>query len=336
MLLRNKLEENEAQTLSPSASLSVRTRGRERAEEECDIRTCYMRDRDRIVHSKAFRRLKDKTQVFLAPLGDHYRNRMTHTLEVSQTARTVARCLGLNEDLVEAIALGHDIGHTPFGHAGERTLDAVCPLGFKHNEQSVRIAKLLEKNGEGLNLTWEVLAGMLNHGTASHPSTLEGQAVRLCDKISYIHHDMDDAERAGILSEDDIPMHLRELLGMSTRERLNTFIHDIVSSSYGGDSVAMSEEVGEGMRELREFMFENLYSNPAAKSEEVKARAMLEKLYEHYMAEPDKLPVEYLELMEKRGEPLERVVCDYISGMTDQYSKARFEEIYIPHFWSKY
>ena len=335
MLIREELELNERKTLSRWACMSGSSLGRTVPEEPCDIRTCFMRDRDRIVHCKSFRRLKDKTQVFLSPQGDHYRTRMMHTLEVSQTARTVARCLRLNEDLVEAIALGHDLGHTPFGHAGERALNAVAPGGFRHYEQSVRVAQVLEKDGRGLNLTREVLDGILNHGTSRHPSTLEGQAVRLCDKISYIHHDMDDAERAKILSESDIPPHLRELLGRSTRERLNTFIHDIVRSSRGRDEVVMSEEIRSAMKELRDFMFEHLYSNPVAKSEEVRAVSMLEQMYEFYMRCPEKMAKEYMEMI-RNGEPVSRVVCDYISGMTDQYSKARFEELFIPRSWSVY
>ena len=336
MLIREELEQNEKRVLSPYASCASDSRGREQPEEECDIRTCYMRDRDRIVHSKAFRRLKDKTQVFLSPQGDHYRTRMMHTLEVSQTARTAARCLRLNEDLVEAIALGHDLGHTPFGHAGERALNEVCPSGFRHYEQSVRVACRLEKNGKGLNLTAEVLDGMLNHGTDRHPSTLEGQVVRYCDKISYIHHDMDDAERGGILKESDIPAHLRELLGRSTRERLNTFIHDIVSTSMGQPGIRMSEEILAAMFELRTFLFENLYSNPDAKSEETKAVSMLKQLYEYYVDHPDRMAPEYFRMIEDEGEDKERVVCDYISGMTDQYSKVRFGDIYVPKSWSKY
>src|SRR5699024_9376962 len=230
MTIREIFEENEYRELSEFAAHSRESRGRERPEPECDVRTVYQRDRDRILHSKAFRRLKDKTQVFLAPQGDHYRTRLTHTLEVSQTARTIAKALKLNEDLVEAIALGHDLGHTPFGHAGEAALDGICPEGFAHFRQSVRVVELLEKDGRGLNLTWEVRDGILNHRTAGSPHTLEGQVVRLCDKISYIHHDMDDAERAGILSEDNIPITIRVVLGGSTRERLNSLIHDIIIS----------------------------------------------------------------------------------------------------------
>ena len=336
MLIREELEQNEKRTLSAFASYAADSKGRAAPEEECDIRTCYMRDRDRIVHSKAFRRLKDKTQVFLSPKGDHYRTRMMHTLEVSQTARTVARCLRLNEDLVEAIALGHDLGHTPFGHAGERALDEVCPLGFRHYEQSVRVAERLEKGGRGLNLTAEVLDGMLNHGTSRHPGTLEGQAVRLCDKISYIHHDMDDAERAGILKETDIPMHLRDLLGGSTRERLNTFIHDMVASSIGKPEITMSPEISGAMFELRTFLFENLYSNPDAKSEETKAVSMLKQLYAYYVSRPEAMAREYYLMILEEGEEKERVVCDYISGMTDQYSKVKFGDIYVPKSWSRY
>lgn len=336
MLIREELERNEKSALSPFACCAADSEGRSNPEEECDIRTCFMRDRDRIVHSKSFRRLKDKTQVFLSPKGDHYRTRMMHTLEVSQTARTAARCLKLNEDLVEAIALGHDLGHTPFGHAGERALDEVCPYGFRHYEQSVRVAQKLEKNGRGLNLTREVLDGMENHGTARHPSTLEGQIVRLCDKISYIHHDMDDAERAGILKETDIPAHIRDLLGGSTRERLNTFIHDMVANSIGQPEIGMSDEVAEGMRELRAFLFEHLYSNPDAKSEETKAVSMIKELYAYYVEHPEKMAEEYFRMITAEGEDPERAVCDYISGMTDQYSILKFGDIYIPKSWSKY
>ncbi len=336
MLIREEIERNEYRILSPYAQKSAETLGRDHPEEECDIRTCYMRDRDRIVHCKAFRRLKDKTQVFLSPQGDHYRTRMMHTLEVSQTARTVAKSLHLNEDLVEAIALGHDLGHTPFGHAGERALNEVCSSGFRHYEQSVRIVERIEKDGRGLNLTREVRDGMLNHGTASHPATLEGQVVRLCDKLAYIHHDMDDGERAGILSEQDIPHDLRELLGHSTRARLNTFIHDIVEHSRNQDHITMSDEIGEAMFALRSFMFERLYTNPIAKSEEEKAIAMIRQLYEYYIEHPERMGEEYYRSILEQNEPKERVVCDYIAGMTDQYSKLKFSEIYIPKSWSKY
>ena len=332
MNIREAYEEKEYQFLSPYAAHSRESRGRDRLEEHCDIRTVYQRDRDRILHSKAFRRLKDKTQVFLAPQGDHYRNRLTHTLEVSQIARTIAKALSLNEDLVEAIALGHDLGHTPFGHAGEDALNSICPEGFAHYLQSVRVVERLEKNGEGLNLTWEVRDGIRNHRTSGSPATLEGQVVRLSDKIAYIHHDMDDAQRAGLISEDDIPITLRMQLGGSTRERLNTFIHDIVSTSEGRDHVTMSLEVGEAMAQLRQLMFDNVYRNPKAKTEESKAKEMLKKLYTYYTDRPDKMSGEYQNLI-RQGEPLERVVCDYISGMTDQYSIEKFKEIFVPRGW---
>ena len=335
MNIRESFEEKELEELSPYASHSRNSRGRAVAEPECDIRTEYQRDRDRILHSKAFRRLKDKTQVFLSPQGDHYRTRLTHTLEVSQTARTIAKALRLNEDLVEAIALGHDLGHTPFGHAGEAALNAVCPDGFAHYKQSIRVVELLERDGRGLNLTWEVKDGILNHRTAGHPSTLEGQIVRLCDKISYIHHDMDDAQRAGIISEDDIPITIRVTLGGTCRERLNTLIHDIVQNSMGKDAIIQSEEIRDAMATLRKLMFDNVYTNDVAKHEEVKAKRMLTELYEYYSAAPEKLSREYQKLIAD-GEKKERVVCDYISGMTDQYSIHKFEEIYIPKAWAVY
>ena len=335
MNIRESMEQRERELLSPYASHSADTRGREHPEEECDVRTAYQRDRDRILHSKAFRRMKDKTQVFVAPQGDHYRTRLTHTLEVSQIARTIAKALRLNEDLVEAIALGHDLGHTPFGHAGERALDAVNPDGFAHYKQSVRVAQILEKNGEGLNLTWEVRDGILNHRTSGNPSTLEGQVVRLSDKIAYIHHDMDDAIRAGILKSDDVPREIGEVVGYTPRERLNHFIHDIVTQSKGQDDIRMSPEVDQALRALRRFMFDAVYSNPIAKSEEHKAEALVKTLYEHYMEHPDGLPKFFLELS-FRGEPREQVVCDYISSMTDRFAIAVYDELYIPKCWMGY
>lgn len=335
MNIREEMEQREMELLSPYAAHSRDSRGRDRYEEECDIRMVYQRDRDRILHCKSFRRLKDKTQVFLAPQGDHYRNRLTHTLEVSQTARTIAKALRLNDDLVEAIALGHDLGHTPFGHAGERALDRVCPLGFAHYRQSIRVVECLEKNGAGLNLTWEVRDGILNHRTSGSPHTLEGQIVRLCDKISYIHHDMDDAQRAGVITEDDIPITLRLLLGENTKERLNTFIHDIVDNSRGKDAIHMSPEIEEGLRDLRNIMFQNVYLNPVAKEEEEKAENLVEALYGYYSTKPDKMSEEYKRLL-KDGEEMNRVVCDYISGMTDQYSMEKFRDIFVPKGWSVY
>lgn len=336
MTIRENIEELELRTLSPFASCSRNSKGRDRLEAECDIRTMYQRDRDRIVHSKSFRRLKDKTQVFLSPQGDHYRTRLTHTLEVSQTGRTIAKALRLNEDLAEAIALGHDLGHTPFGHAGEAALNSVCPEGFAHFKQSVRVVERLEKGGRGLNLTWEVRDGILNHQMDTTPATLEGQVIRLCDKIAYIHHDMDDAERAGIVHEADIPVSIRRFLGESTRERLNTLIHDIVQNSRGIHSIEMSKEVEDAMWELRRWMFEHVYKSPVAKKEDDKAKEMLIQLYDYYIAHPEKMSKEYYELITIRGEKPYLAVCDYISGMTDQYSIAKFRELFIPKAWSVY
>lgn len=336
MNIRESMELREMEMLSAYAAKSIHSKGRERQEEECDVRTVYQRDRDRILHSKAFRRLKDKTQVFLAPQGDHYRNRLTHTLEVSQIARTIAKALRLNEDLVEAIALGHDLGHTPFGHAGERALNEIHPGGFAHYKQSIRVVQILEKNGEGLNLTWEVRDGILNHRTSGCPATLEGQIVRFSDKIAYIHHDMDDAQRAGILTEDDIPVTLRMLLGFTTRERLNTFVHDIISSSMEKDCIQMSAEIQEGLNDLRLIMFRNVYHDFVAKKEEKKAVSMIQELYTYYIRYPEALPEEYRDMYQLRGENVAQTVCDYLSGMTDQYSMEKFREIYIPKVWKVY
>ncbi len=333
MVIREEIEKREFEYLSPYASYAVNSLGRSREEEPCDIRTCYQRDRDRILHSKAFRRLKDKTQVFLSPQGDHYRTRMMHTLEVSQIARTIAKALYLNEDLVEAIALGHDLGHTPFGHAGERALRDLSPWGFEHNEQSVRVAEVIEKNGIGLNLTYEVKDGMLNHGLSEMPSTLEGKVVRISDKLAYLHHDMDDAERAGILTEDMIPAHLRELLGNDPKSRLNTFVHCVVSSSKGIADITMPDDIWDALVEIRQFMFENVYTNPIAKKEELKAQDMLVKLFNFYRENPEKMSSEYFGFYKDRGEDLDRVICDYISGMTDQYSISKFTEYFVPKSW---
>ena len=333
MTIRERLEQEEAQRLSPRAVCAKDTRGREKPIVPCPMRTDFQRDRDRIIHCKAFRRLKYKTQVFLAPEGDHYRTRLTHTLEVAQIARTLARCLQLNEDLTEAIALGHDLGHTPFGHAGERTLNEICPLGFSHYKQSIRVVELLEKDGKGLNLTKEVRDGIVNHRTSGNPSTLEGKVVRLSDKIAYINHDIDDAIRAKIFSEDDIPKIYTSILGNSTKTRLNTMINDIVLNSMDKNDIVMSEEIGDAMQSLRQFMFGSLYLNPTAKSEEVKAYKLITELYEYYMNNIDALPDNYKMFIEKMDEPLERVVCDYIAGMSDQYSVAKFEEIFVPASW---
>lgn len=332
MKIREQLEERETRILSKHATLSMNSKGREREEKPCDIRPCFQRDRDRILYSKSFRRLKDKTQVFLSPDGDHYRTRMTHTLEVSQNARTIAKALMLNEDLAEAIALGHDLGHTPFGHAGERALNDVNPGGFRHNEQSLRIVEKLENYGIGLNLTWEVRDGILNHEMNLTPGTLEGKAVRLSDKIAYMHHDMDDAIRGGILSEEDVPADLRRVIGESKREWLDTFIHDIISNSMDKDNIQMSDEIYDAFHKLRKFMFERVYTNPIAKSQEGKVEDMIKTLYSYYLDHIDKIP-EYLKKMMDEGESKERAVCDYVSSMTDRYAVAVFEEIYVPRSW---
>lgn len=332
MNIRETLEQWEQEYLSPYATHSVDSKGRQRPEEQCDIRTVFQRDRDRIIHCKAFRRLKDKTQVFLTPEGDHYRTRLTHTLEVSQNARTIARALRMNEELVEAIALGHDLGHTPFGHAGERALNRICPYGFEHNAQSVRTVELLEKQGKGLNLTYEVRDGIFNHQTVGKPCTLEGKIVRFSDKIAYIHHDMDDAIRGGILKESDVPKEIGDVIGYTTGERLDHFIHDIVTTSFGKNDILMSEPIAEAMQKLRRFMFERVYQNPEAKSEEGKAEMLMETLYQHYLKNIDDLPEEFLEMI-SQGEPRERVVCDYVGAMSDRFAIAQYEEIYIPKSW---
>ena len=335
MNIRENLEELELKNLSPYAAYSKDSRGRKKEEEQCDIRPVYQRDRDRILHSKSFRRLKDKTQVFLTPEGDHYRTRLTHTLEVSQNARTIAKALRMNEDLVEAIALGHDLGHTPFGHAGERALNAVSPFGFCHSDQSVRTVDLLEKNGQGLNLTWEVRDGIRNHQTDGRPATLEGKIVRFSDKIAYIHHDMDDAIRGGILKESDVPKEICEVIGYSTGERLDHFIHDLVSTSYGKNDILMSEPVARAMKDLRKFMFERVYQNPEAKSEESKAEMLVQTLYSYYRHHIELLPEDMVALIDK-GEPEEMIVCDYIGAMTDRFAIAKYEEIYIPKSWPRF
>ena len=333
MNIREEQEKREHLIFSPYASFSDESRGRDRDEEPCPMRTIYQRDRDRIIHCKTFRRLKHKTQVFLAPEGDHYRTRLTHTLEVAQIARSIARALNLNEDLTEAIALGHDLGHTPFGHAGERTLNSLCPMGFAHYKQSIRVVEFLEKDGQGLNLTWEVRDGILNHRTSGNPSTLEGKAVRLSDKIAYINHDIDDGIRAGILKESDIPSEYTDVLGNSTKERLNTMISDIIMNSIGKNDLVMSEPVRKAMTELRKFMFESLYLNPTAKSEEAKADKLITELYRYYVANTDKLPDTYKRFITEFDERPEPVVCDYIAGMSDQYSISKFQEIFVPKAW---
>ncbi len=336
MNLRQKQELREHKYLSSYASFSDASMGRDIYEAPCDIRPIYQRDRDRILHCKAFRRLKQKTQVFLAPAGDHYRTRLTHTLEVSQISRTITKALELNEDLAEAIALGHDLGHTPFGHAGERALNAVSPEGFHHHLQSLRVVELLEKHGQGLNLTKEVRDGIANHQTAGTPSTLEGKIVRLSDKIAYINHDIDDAIRGRILNEEDIPAEFTDILGHSVKERLNKLIHDIILSSDGKDDIMMSPEVEKTMYGLRSFMFINVYTNPIAKGQESKAESLVKHLYEYYCTNIGLLPTEYRMLIEQKGETKEKVVCDYIAGMTDHFAIEKFREANIPKFWNVY
>ena len=333
MNIRESTEQWEEAYLSPYASLSKNTSGRERMEDSCDIRTAYQRDRDRIIHCKAFRRLKHKTQVFLAPEGDHYRTRLTHTLEVSQIARTIAKSLRMNEDLSEAIALGHDLGHTPFGHSGEAVLNRICSEGFEHYKQSVRVVEFLEKDGMGLNLTWEVRDGILNHRTSGRPSTLEGGIVRLSDKIAYINHDIDDAIRAKMFVEEDLPERFTGILGHSVRERLNNLIHDIIGNSFGKHEIIMSPHMEEAMQGLRTWMFNNVYKNEIPKAEEGKAQQLIEMLFGYYMDNPDKLPEEYRNFMEKQGVGKERAVCDYIAGMSDSYSIVKFEALFVPKAW---
>lgn len=332
MTIREQLEEREIEYLSPYATLSKNSKGRVCEEEQCDIRPVFQRDRDRILHCKAFRRLKQKTQVFLLPKGDHYRTRLTHTLEVSQNARTIAKALRLNEDLVEAIALGHDLGHTPFGHAGERALNNV--YHFSHQKQSLRVVDCIEKNGRGLNLTWEVRDGILNHQTAGHPHTLEGQVLRLSDKLAYINHDMDDAIRGGILTEEDIPADIRRVLGNSCKARLNTMVHDVITNSMDCPEIHMSSSVGKAMSDLRSFMFENVYLNPKAKGEEDKAVHMIEQLFDYYVRHPESLPLQFQTALENTDSSREQIVCDYIAGMTDPYAVKKYQDYFVPEAWN--
>lgn len=333
--IRESLEELERQTLSPYAALSEKSLGRDREEAPCDIRPVYQRDRDRILHCKSFRRLKGKTQVFLNPRGDHYRTRMSHTLEVSQNARTIAKALRLNEDLVEAIALGHDLGHTPFGHAGEAVLNTYLADGFRHNEQSVRVVEVIEKEGRGLNLTKEVRDGILNHEMHTTPATLEGRIVRLSDKISYVNADIDDAIRAHILSEDDLPKEITEILGHSPRQRLNTLVHDIVINSFDKDDICMSRDVEQALWDLRAYLFANVYRNPEAKGEEVKAKDLVAWLFEFYMDHPQEMPLLFQQMLERDGRK-DRIVADYVAGMTDEYAIMKFKEYTVPKDWQVY
>ena len=330
-IVRERVCANEEKFLSPYAKKSADTQGRLREEKRCDFRTDFQRDRDRIIYSNSFKRLKNKTQVFFAPEGDHYITRLTHTLDVSQIARSIARSLSLNEDLAEAIALGHDLGHTPFGHVGERVLDKLAAEGFHHNEQSVRVVDCIEKNGRGLNLTLEVRDGILQHKSTGKPSTLEGVAVSLADRIAYINHDIEDAIRAGILKESDLPRGAVETLGSQTKERINTAITDIYANSYNQPYVRMSDEVMGATNELRRFMFERVYEL-ANKSIQERSQRMLTQMFAYFTANVDKLPTPYLTRLEEDGK--ERVVCDYLSGMTDRYAISVFESLFIPSTFS--
>ena len=335
MNIREEREQLEKKVLSPYASLACESKGRDRPEEDDEMRTVYQRDRDRIIHCKSFRRLKHKTQVFLAPEGDHYRTRLTHTLEVAQIARSISRALRLNEDLTEAIALAHDLGHTPFGHAGERSLARISPEGFDHCNHGLRVVEVLEKDGEGLNLSFEVRDGILNHKTSGRPATLEGAVVRLSDKIAYINHDIDDAIRAGLLQEEALPENLTGILGHSSRERLDTLIRSIVESSHNRPEIVVPEKIQNAMMSLRKYMFENLYINSEAKTEEVKVDKMIELLFIYFNDNIRLVPEIYTEITSRRGESNERAVCDYIASMSDRYSVKTFEDLYVPRSWSR-
>jgi len=329
--VRTEIEAKEREYLSRYAALSACSRGREREEAPCQVRTAFQRDRDRIIHSKAFRRLKHKTQVFIAPEGDHYRTRITHTLEVSQISRTIARALRLNEDLAEAIALGHDLGHTPFGHSGEQVLNEVFPPGFRHNEQSLRIVEKLEGK-HGLNLTWEVRDGILHHTGPGIPATLEGQIVRIADRIAYINHDIDDALRAGIIRLEDLPEESIEVLGTSHSSRINTMVMDMIENSWDKDVISMGDTVQRATDRLREYLFKNVYIGSVAKQEEQKARRIIKILYRYYVEQPEFLPPEFQERIEEDG--VERCVVDYVAGMTDRFAIKTFEKYFLPFAWS--
>ncbi len=329
MTARERIEQNEKVVLSKKACLSAESQGRVRDEIPCPLRTCFQRDRDRIIHSNSFRRLKHKTQVFLSPEGDHYRTRLTHTLEVSQIARTIANGLALNSDLTEAIALGHDLGHTPFGHAGERALNSVVLGGFRHYEQSLRVVEKLEKAGRGLNLTYEVRDGIVCHTRGKEADTLEGRIVKLADKIAYINHDIDDAVRAGVMSEDDIPLEIRKALGFKKGARINTMVLDVVNNSY--DDIVFSPEIQQPFDELHAFMFDRVYTNPVCKSEETKAIEIIKQLYTYFVNNPEQIPDTYRYVTVTEG--ANRSACDYIAGMSDRYLLSVYKKIFIPDSW---
>lgn len=330
MTVREKLENNEKLILSPKACLAVNSKGREVLEEKCSLRTDFQRDRDRIIHSNSFRRLKHKTQVFLSPWGDHYRTRLTHTLEVAQIARTISNGLSLNSDLTEAVALGHDLGHTPFGHAGERALNSVFPGGFRHYEQSLRVVEKLEKGGAGLNLTYEVRDGIVCHTRGKEADTLEGRIVKLADKIAYINHDIDDAIRGGIMTEEDIPLTIRLSLGTNKSERINTLVTNCVENSK--DDITFSEDIQLPFDELHKLMFSLVYTNPKCKSEETKAIDIIIRLYEYFVKNAGKIPEAFNYIIESEG--VERAVCDYIAGMSDRYLLSVYQNTFIPSAWA--
>lgn len=340
IVTRQEWEAAEHRLLSERAAFADRSRGREHPVEEDPFRTCFQRDRDRIIHCKAFRRLSHKTQVFLAPEGDHYRTRLTHTLEVAQISRSVARALGLNEDLTEAIALAHDLGHTPFGHTGEQALDEElrtaaaehpgAPASYQHNRQSLRIVEHLEYGGKGLNLTWEVRDGILGHTGDHLPATLEGQIVRICDRVAYVNHDIDDALRAGVLCEADLPAGPIAVLGRHHGERITTMVTDLVRTSAESDTIRMSPEVWAALSELREFLFDNVYLSHKAKSEEPKAARVVRMLFRYFVEHPEELPDEY---RSDEGSDLVQRVVDYVAGMTDRYAIRQFERLFVPKKW---
>lgn len=330
MTVREITENNERLILSDKAALSSETLGRRLEEPKCDLRTDFQRDRDRIIHSRSFRRLKHKTQVFLSPESDHYRTRLTHTLEVSQIARTIARALRLNEDLTEAIALGHDLGHTPFGHAGERAINGLVSFGFNHYEQSKRVCEKIEKGGKGLNLTLEVLDGIERHTCGEWPKSLEGKIVRISDRIAYINHDIDDAIRGGVISADDLPREIVEKFGNTKSERINTLVKAVVDNS--GDDILMDKQTEKYYDMLHRFLFEAVYKNPVAKSEETKVSGLVGGLFDYYIKNTDKLPEEYKRIWETEGK--ERAVADYVAGMTDRYAVTVYTNIYVPKGWS--
>ena len=332
MTIRETFEQEELTRLSPRACKAVQSRGRARVIAPCPLRTDFQRDRDRILHCKAFRRLKFKTQVFLSPEGDHYRTRLTHTLEVAQVARTLARSLRLNEDLTEAIALGHDLGHTPFGHIGERTLDELMQGGFRHNEQSLRVVDVLEQEGEGLNLTWEVRDGILCHSGKQAPATLEGECVCRADRIAYLNHDLDDALRAGVLKPFELPGDCLKVLGQTHGERIDTMIRDIVYSSQDTEHLQMTALVQSAMDGLREFMFERVYRDAWRAAEEARCDHVMKGLFQYYSAHPGEMPDEYLLIGYKEG--TDRAVCDFLSGMTDRYAVRQYQSLFIPSAFS--